>query len=136
MTIEEILKKGKSGNLTDEELFDFFNNPSEDLLNWLNLEKKNGEYVEKKSKFLSFGENDNFWGGFKNSSDPFYHTRVFVEDSNYGNRVEFVDDLYPQEYGTLLTLQETILRNIPVTVYPTTDPNLIFYFTIHGGKVI
>ena len=134
MTIEEILIKGKK--VTDEELFDFFNNPSEGFLDWLGLEEREGKYVEKKNHFPSFGKNDNFWGGFKNSSDPFYHTRVFVEDSNYGNRVEFVDDLYPQDYGILLTLQETILREIPVKVYPTTDPNLIFYFIAHGGKVI
>lgn len=134
MTIEEILKKGEK--VTAEELFDFFNNPSEDFLDWLGLEEKNGKYVEKKNYFSTFGKNDNFWGGFKNSSDPFYNTRVFVEDSNYGNRVEFVDDTYPQDYGILLTLQETILRDIPVKVYPATDPNLVFYFTIHGGKVI
>lgn len=134
MTVEEILKKGEK--VTDEELFDFFNNPSEDFLDWLGLEEREGKYVEKKNHFPSFGKNDNFWGGFKNSSDPFYHVRVFVEDSNYGNRVEFVDDTYPQDYGILLTLQETILREIPVKVYPTTDPNLVFYFTIHGGKII
>lgn len=142
MTLKEFLRKGRENNLIQEEMFDFFD--SEEFLDFLGLEKKDGKYIEK--PYIPpprFGENDYFWDeviflpqGYELNDLPFYHTRVFVEDSNYGNRVEFVDDTYPQDYGILLTLQETILREIPVKVYPTTDLNLIFYFTIHGGKVI
>jgi len=124
------LKKAKSSALTKEEEEEFWDEVDKFL---------NEPYIPPPR----FGKNDYFWDeviflpeGYELSDLPFYNARVFVEDSNYGNRVEFVDDTYPQDYGVLLTLQETILREIPVKVYPTTDPNLIFYFTIHGGKVI